>query len=104
MCNSLYAGFPFSLFSLQLLDGCRFSGLVGIKFGKNTFVADFEINKTGAVAASRIVFENWSVETAISELMQPQYGHHKYIYTNIPALLRKADWQKIKTTVLNGKK
>ena len=62
-------------------------------------------DRTGcAVAASRIVFENWSVEDAISELMQPQYGHHKYIYTNIPALLRKADWQKIKATVLNGKK
>ena len=62
-------------------------------------------DRTGcAVTASRIVFENWSVEDAISELMQPQYGHHKYIYTNIPVLLRKADWQKIKATVLNGKK
>ena len=62
-------------------------------------------DRTGcAVAASRIVFENWSVEDAISELMQPQYGHHKYIYTNIPALLRKADWQKIKAAILNKEK
>ena len=38
-----------------------------------------------------LFFENWSVEDAIAELMQPQYGHHKHIYTNIPALLRKAD-------------
>ena len=59
-------------------------------------------DRTGcAVAAYRIVFENWSVEDAISELMKPQYGHHKNIYTNIPALLRKADWKKIKATVLN---
>ena len=58
-------------------------------------------NRTGcAVAAYRIVFENWSVEDAISELMKPKYGHHKNIYTNIPALLRKADWKKIKATVL----
>lgn len=50
-----------------------------------------------------LFFENWSVEDAIAELMQPQYGHHKRIYTNIPALLRKADWQKIKTTILKKK-
>ena len=51
-----------------------------------------------------LFFENWSVEDAIAELMQPQYGHHKHIYTNIPALLRKANWQKIKETILNKEK
>ena len=60
-------------------------------------------DRTGcAVAASRIVFENWSVEDAISELMTPEYGHHKYIYTNIPELLRKSDWTKIRNTVLSN--
>lgn len=59
-------------------------------------------DRTGcSVAAYRIVFENWSVEDAISELMKPEYGHHKNIYTNIPELLRKADWKKIKMTILN---
>ena len=62
-------------------------------------------DRTGcAVAAYRIVFENWSVEDAISELMKPEYGHHKNIYRNIPELLRKADWKKIKATVLNREK
>ena len=62
-------------------------------------------DRTGcAVAAYRIVFENWSVEDAISELMKPEYGHHKTIYTNIPELLRKADWQKIKAAILNKEK
>ena len=62
-------------------------------------------DRTGcAVAAYRIVFENWSVEEAISELMKPEYGHHKRIYPNIPELLRKADWKKIRATILNGKK
>ena len=62
-------------------------------------------DRTGcAVAAYRIVFENWSVEDAISELMKPEYGHHKAIYTNIPELLRKANWQKIKETILNKEK
>ena len=60
-------------------------------------------DRTGcAVAAYRIVFDNWSVEDAISELMKPEYGHHKHIYTNIPELLRQSDWQKIKETVLNN--
>ena len=59
-------------------------------------------DRTGcAVAASRIIFENWSVEDAVSELMKPEYGHHKYIYTNIPELLRKADWKKIRKTILH---
>ena len=54
-------------------------------------------NRTGcAVAAYRIVFENWSVEDAIAELKRPEYGHFKNFYSNIPELLRKADWTKIK--------
>ena len=54
-------------------------------------------NRTGcAVAAYRIVFENWSVEDAISELKKPEYGHYKIFYSNIPELLCKADWKKIK--------
>ena len=58
-------------------------------------------DRTGcAVAASRITFENWRVEDAITELMTPAYGHHRWIYTNIPALLRKADWKKIKAEIL----
>jgi len=62
-------------------------------------------DRTGcAVAAYRIVFENWKEEDAIAELMKPEYGHHKNIYTNIPALLRKADWQKTKTTILKKEK
>ena len=59
-------------------------------------------NRTGcAVAASRIIFENCSVEDAISELMKPEYGHFKNFYNNIPELLRKADWKKIRETILN---
>ena len=58
-------------------------------------------DRTGcAVAASRIVFENWSVEDAITELMKEEYGHHKDIYPNIPTLLRRTDWQNIRNIVL----
>ena len=60
-------------------------------------------DRTGcAVAAYRIVFENQSVEAAVAELMKPEYGHHKTIYTNIPALLRRADWAQIKTKILGA--
>ena len=61
-------------------------------------------NRTGcAAAAYRIVFENWQVEDAVNELMKPEYGHHRYFFTNIPELLRKADWNKIKADVLRRK-
>ena len=57
-------------------------------------------DRTGAaVAACRIVFDGWSVEQAVSELMEPEYGHHKTLYKNIPALLRKADWDRIRNEV-----
>lgn len=62
-------------------------------------------NRTGCVvAAYRITFENWSVEDAIAELMKPEYGHFKNFYSNIPELLRKADWKKIRATILKKEK
>ena len=58
-------------------------------------------DRTGAaVAACRIVFEGWTVEQAVSELMEPEYGHHRILYQNIPELLRKADWDRIKNEVM----
>lgn len=58
-------------------------------------------NRTScAVAAYRIAFQNWTVEDAIEELMKPEYGHHKWMFRNIPALLRSADWKKIKQEAL----
>ena len=57
-------------------------------------------DRTGAaVAACRIVFDGWTVEQAVSELMEPEYGHHRTLYKNIPELLRKADWDRIKREV-----
>ena len=57
-------------------------------------------NRTGcAVAAYRIAFENWSVEDAISELTKPEYGHLQNFYSNIPELLRKADWGNISSNL-----
>lgn len=58
-------------------------------------------DRTGAaVAACRIVLEGWTVEQAVSELMEPEYGHHRILYQNIPELLRKADWDRIKNEVM----
>ena len=55
-------------------------------------------NRTGCVvAAYRIVFENWSVEKAVSELTKPEYGYFKLLYPYIPELLRKINWDKIKS-------
>ena len=54
-------------------------------------------DRTGvAVAASRIVFDYWTVDQAVSELTDPKYGHHKKLFPNLPEILRKADWNKIR--------
>ena len=61
-------------------------------------------DRTGvAVAACRIVFDYWTVDQAVSELTDPKYGHHKKLFPNLPELLRKADWNKIRQE-LNGEK
>lgn len=54
-------------------------------------------DRTGAVvAAYRIAEQGWSVEDAIKELMHEDYGHHRFIYRNIPRLLRSIDWEGMK--------
>ena len=54
-------------------------------------------DRTGvAIATCRIVFENWSVEQAVAELEDPKYGHHEKLFPNLPELIRKADWNKIR--------
>lgn len=54
-------------------------------------------DRTGAVvAAYRIVEAGWSVEEAIAELKSEPYGHHDWIYRNIPKLLRSIDWEKLR--------
>ena len=50
-------------------------------------------DRMGAVcAAYRIVFENWSVESALDEMFYEPFVHHRRIYTNIPELIRSMDW------------
>ncbi len=57
-------------------------------------------DRTGAVVAScRIVFENWTVERALAEMLEPRYGHHADIYDNLPKLLRAVDWEKMRETL-----
>lgn len=54
-------------------------------------------DRTGAVVAMyRIVYEDWDKEIAIQELMQAEYGHHAWIYSNIPEYIRNADIEYIK--------
>ena len=61
-------------------------------------------DRTGAVvAACRIVFENWTVDQAVSELTDPKYGHHKKLFPNLQEILRKTDWTRIRNE-LNGEK
>ena len=62
-------------------------------------------DRTGAVVAAwRIVFQKQDVETALKELMDPRYGHHRLLYRNIPDLLRGMDWKRIRESILTPAK
>ncbi len=56
-------------------------------------------DRTGLVSAMyRIVFQNWSREDAIDELMHGGYGYHS-MYRNIPEYIRKVDVEKVRKDV-----
>ncbi|WP_299779676.1 dual specificity protein phosphatase family protein [uncultured Formosa sp.] len=49
-------------------------------------------DRTGAiVAASRMVFENWSKDQAIAEFTDARFGYHKNMYPNLIPLLESLD-------------
>ena len=57
-------------------------------------------DRTGLVSAMyRIVFQGWSREEAIDELMHGGYGYHS-LYKNIPEFIRQADIEGIRKQVL----
>lgn len=50
-------------------------------------------DRTGAaVAAYRIVFQNWTPEQALAELVDEKYGHHKNLFPNLQDLILFADF------------
>lgn len=56
-------------------------------------------DRTGAVCALyRVVFQGWSREAAIDELVNGGYGFHD-VYDNIPELIRNADIEAIRRQV-----
>ena len=58
-------------------------------------------DRTGTVvAAYRIVFNGYDVESAIAEMCEKRYGHHAGIYANLPELLRSIDWRKMRTRLM----
>ena len=57
-------------------------------------------DRTGLISGMyRIVFQGWSKEDAIDELMHGGYGYHS-MYQNIPEYIRKVDVEGIKKQVL----
>ncbi len=58
-------------------------------------------DRTGAVCAMyRIVFNNWSKEEAIDEMVNGGFGYHK-MYENIVQLIREVDIEKIKGEIFS---
>ena len=57
-------------------------------------------DRTGAViAAYRIIFENVSGKTAIAELCEKRFGHHKRYYPNIVRLIENLDIERVKREI-----
>ena len=57
-------------------------------------------DRTGLICALyRIVFQGWSKDEAIDELMHGGYGYHS-LYRNIPEFIRQADIEEIRKQVL----
>lgn len=61
-------------------------------------------DRTGLIIATyRIVFENYTKEQAITEMLQKQYGFHQKYFNNIIVLINKLNIQNLKTEILNSK-
>lgn len=57
-------------------------------------------DRTGFIVAGyRIVFQNWSRESAIAELLLGGFGHHEASYPNIAKTLREMDLAAVKKAV-----
>lgn len=60
-------------------------------------------DRTGLIMAMyRIIFQNWTKDEAIDELLHGGYGFHRK-YANIPAYIKAADMEDIKKLVLGTK-
>jgi protein tyrosine phosphatase (PTP) superfamily phosphohydrolase (DUF442 family) len=57
-------------------------------------------DRTGLISATyRIVFQGWTKDDAIDELVNGGYGYHS-MYKNIPEFIRQVDVEKVKQAVL----
>jgi len=57
-------------------------------------------DRTGAVAVGyRIVFNRWTLEDALNEFYNPDYGYHPWLYWSLPRKLRRYDWGRIAAAV-----
>ena len=54
-------------------------------------------DRTGvAIAAYRMIFENWSAEEAIEEFRSPEFGYHENWYPNLIELLNGLNIEKLR--------
>lgn len=57
-------------------------------------------DRTGLVCASyRIIFQNWTKQAALDELINGGYGYHKSIYKNIARWIEHADVEALKKKI-----
>lgn len=60
-------------------------------------------DRTGTViAASRIVFDGWTVDDALKEMRKQEFGFHELVYPNLPKLLKSIDWEKMKKNMADA--
>ena len=105
--GELVAGLPLELYELRLNAGDLtrnelLSALRIVRKAEKPLLIHcwHGSDRTGAVVAGyRILFEGWSVEQAVDELLDPRFGHHRFYYRNIPRVLRSIDWEEMRRQV-----
>lgn len=96
-----------NLYSVEMDAGKIYAGQVveALRFIKNSqgpvlIHCWHGSDRTGTVSAMyRIVFQDWTKDAAIEELMSGGYGYHN-IYKNIPEFIRQANIEEIRKKVM----
>ena len=59
-------------------------------------------DRTGLIVALyRILYQNWTKEDALEEMLKGGYGHHS-IFKNLPQIIRQIDVEKLRAKVNEG--
>ena len=81
--------------ALKSIDNTHYNIVVHCKYGAD---------RTGAViAAYRVIYNNWSKDSAIEEMRNPKYGFHEKLFPNLIELIEDLDVEGIRNELGVGR-